>query len=61
MRTVQVVSLVASGGHTAGGESDKSGPANEEGPILRGSGGFPYGFFFIFVFLKKFVFFFLKN
>ena len=29
VRTVQVVSLVASGGRTAGGESDKSGPANE--------------------------------
>ena len=29
VRTVQVVLLVASLGRTAGGESDKSGPANE--------------------------------
>ena len=30
VRTVQVVSLVASVGRTAGGETGKSGPANEE-------------------------------
>ena len=53
MRTVQVVSLVASFGRTAGGESDRSGPANEGVPILRGSGGFAYEFFFVFCFFEK--------
>ena len=54
MRTVQVVSLVVSFGFTAGGESDKAGPANEEGPMLRGSGGFSICFFLkISFFLKK--------
>ena len=56
MRTVQVVSLVVSFGFTAGGESDKAGPANEEGPILRGSGGFSIWFCFlicVFLFLKN--------
>ena len=44
-------------GLTAGGERGKSGPAKEEGPILRGSGGFSICFFF-----KICVFsFFLKN
>ena len=33
VQTVQVVSLVASFGRTAGGESDKSSPANEGDPL----------------------------
>ena len=44
VRTVQVVSLVASGERTAGGESDKSGPANE-GTNFKGVGFFSYEFF----------------
>ena len=57
VQTVQVVSLVVSFGRTAGGERGKSGPAKEEGPILRGSGGFSiWDFFFklvFFFFFKK--------
>ena len=50
---------MASFGRTAGGESDRSGPANEGVPILRGSGGFAYEFFCVLFFFQ--IFFFCKN
>ena len=53
MRTVQVVSLVASLGRTAGGESDKSGPANEADQFQGGRGFFSYECFFVFRKIKQ--------